>query len=182
MKAMSYTEKCGLVLFSSTEKEGRLAWPIHATGLSVDGKTSNLQAFTVDESGNVEVVTNPMPMNMGVNYAGGKVAEALRCLQGAGVRIFYAVHPRSLLIPMYKWHLMSRTDLSPVDVSKKVDMLMNRTSDLCEAFYRPSIITYEQRSGFGPGLVGEALGLEPRDLGDHPYSDHVLFELIMRIP
>lgn len=55
----------------------------------------------------------------------------------------WTVHPNAVLKPMARWARISGFDVPNI----------SHAQDMCELFYRPSIITMDERSSFGPEIL-----------------------------
>lgn len=59
----------------------------------------------------------------------------------------FTVHPNAVLIPLYRWYLFnSGYNSNFIDV--ELQRLSRRVIDLCDSFYKPSILTLEKRKDF----------------------------------
>ena len=62
-------------------------------------------------------------------------------------KLIYSVHPNSILLPLYRWFLIkSGMDSSYIDIC--MQKLSRRVIDICEAFYKPTILSLERRQSF----------------------------------
>jgi hypothetical protein len=62
-------------------------------------------------------------------------------------KLIYTVHPNSILLPLYRWFLIKEgMSTSYIDVT--IQKLSRRVVDLCEAFYKPTILSLERRQSF----------------------------------
>ena len=87
------------------------------------------------------------------------VGVAASELSKGGCTLF-AVHPKAVLLPLYKWYCLRDTSLDGTQIRNDIQALQRNTVDLCELFYYPSILTYQCRSSFGPDILCSWLGLD----------------------
>jgi hypothetical protein len=60
-------------------------------------------------------------------------------------KTIFSVHPNAVLLPLYKWALMKNMDCS---VDQYVNHVQRKCIDICEAFYRPTILSLDRRINF----------------------------------
>lgn len=108
------------------------------------------------------------------------VFAAVTKLKHIGVDAIFSVHPRSILLPLFKWRLMRNVDHEKSINAQMLQELSRKTVDLCDAFHSPAVLTFEQRSNFGPSIVGSWLDL-PSSSGSKEYGDEVIIELWRRL-
>ena len=104
------------------------------------------------------------------------VYECMQNLAADGIEIIYSVHPKSVLLPLYKWYMMRPSDADKARMSYEMNALASRTRDLCEAFHAPAILSLEERSAFGPDVVTKWLDIRGQD------DKNILKELWRRLP
>lgn len=80
--------------------------------------------------------------------------------EGMDQRRIFTVHPNNVLLPIYKWYLLKHgTSMSSID--QQLQRLSRVTTDICEAFHKPTILTLDRRQNFNYKTVERWLDLSP---------------------
>lgn len=177
-----------LVYFTSYHSQDGRKWPITPAGV-LDNRCclcAHIPAdalyfdrkINIPEDGYTECWMAESPAEL-ANIAYVAVQKLLEM----GVDVIYSVHPRGILIPLVKWRLMRAQDHDKVASKEFLQRLSSISIDLCESFHAPAVLTLEQRSSFGPDVVGTWLDLPSnREHNNNTYEDDVLVELWRRLP
>lgn len=76
------------------------------------------------------------------------MCEAATRYPGVLNSTLYSVHPSGVFGPLYRWARARSLDMPSV----------SNVHDLCELFYRPAFVTFDERLAFGPQTIRNVLG------------------------
>lgn len=100
-----------------------------------------------------------IPYNDIEKYGGvANIVASMIHSEGREQRRLFTIHPNNVLLPIYKWYLLSHgTDISSVD--QNVQRLSRLTVDICEAFHKPTILTLDRRQNFNYKTIARWMNL-----------------------
>lgn len=127
--------------------------------LTKDENPFSLITYTVDDYKNEDGL---------LNYVTGILSKDDR-------KPIFSVHPNAVLLPLYKWALMKNLDY-PVD--QYVSHVQRKCIDICEAFYRPTILSLERRINFSCLDIQRWIGPE---LNNKQTSNENCFETLKKL-
>lgn len=82
------------------------------------------------------------------NYkdANGLLNHVAAVVSNGDDRTIFSVHPNATLITLYRWALLKNIGYEPS--ASVLHMLQRRCVDICESFYRPTVLSLERRNNF----------------------------------
>jgi hypothetical protein len=107
------------------------------------------------------VETTHIPYYDFARYGGvSSIVASLVHAEGMDKRRILTVHPNNILLPIYKWYMLKNVnDMTSADAW--VQRLSRATTDICEAFHRPTILTLDRRQNFNYKTIVKWLDLTP---------------------
>ncbi len=64
-------------------------------------------------------------------------------------RRIYSVHSNAVLLPLYRWGFMRNAGNEPANM----ELVSRNTFDLCEAFFKPTILPLDRRFSFNCSII-----------------------------
>lgn len=81
----------------------------------------------------------------------------------------YSVHPNSVLLPLYRWAFIRNANAEPLNMA----FISRNIYDLCELFFKPTILTVERRFAFSCSTVQNWLNFSTCSFNDNVIDNSV---------